>query len=183
MRALAVVLVLALALPSCGGEPTPGTSGTIELRSSAFAPMTAIPKKYAGQGEGDDVSPPLSWSKVPEGTKELVVFVDDPDAKPTWTHWVVYAIPPTATGLPEGVPATSDALKDPPGAVQGRNSWGRVGYSGPLPPAGEAHKYQFWVYAVDARLSLPAGATRDDVFQALGGHVLGNGRFVAKYPR
>jgi Raf kinase inhibitor-like YbhB/YbcL family protein len=181
-RARATAAALALVLSACAEDTPVGVTGTIELRSPAFAPMGTIPTKHARRPEGENVSPPLAWSKVPSGTKELLVLVDDPDAEAgTWTHWVVYGIPPTATGLPEGVPAEPAVLAEPVGAVQGRNSGGDVGWTGPSPSPGKAHKVQFWVYALNARLSLPAGATRAEVQRAMQGHVLGNGRFVALY--
>ena len=187
MRSRAVLALLAaplaLALASCGDEPL-GTSGSMTLRSPAFAPMASIPTRHARRPVGEDVSPPLSWSGVPAGTKELLVLVDDPDApEGLVTHWVVYGIPPEATGLPEGVPASPAVLAEPKGAVQGRNSRGDVGWTGPFVAEGETHKYQFWVYALDARLDLPAGAGRDEVQKKMAGHVLGNGRFVAVYGR
>ena len=133
---------------------------TIQITSSAFAQGHPIPKKYTG--EGDDVSPPLSWSEIPEGTKELVLICDDPDA-PTaepWVHWVIYKIPADAKGLPEGVPR-KPRLKEPPGAVQGKNSWPAseaIGYRGPMPPPGHGvHHYYFKLYALGRPIDGRAG--------------------------
>ena len=167
---------LCFALAGCGsdaGESRGGRSAsgqlaslpgekkmTVQITSSAFAQGHAIPKKYTG--EGSDVSPPLSWSAIPEGTKELALICDDPDA-PTaepWVHWVIYKIPADVKGLPEGVPRKS-RLKEPHGAVQGRNSWPpseAIGYRGPFPPPGHGvHHYYFKLYALDAALTEEPG--------------------------
>ena len=111
-----------------------------------------MPKRYTC--EGPDVSPPLAWSGVPEGTKSLVLVVDDPDApdpkapRMTWVHWVLYNLPPTASALPEGVAA--EAL--PVGTEQGLNDWKRPGYGGPCPPIGR-HRYFHKLYALDTVLT------------------------------
>ena len=119
---------------------------TITVTSTAFEPNKPIPKKYTGDGE--DASPPLAWTKVPEGTKELALICDDPDAPVgTWTHWVLYKIPADTTSLPEGLPREK-TLNKPAGAVQGVNSWhsDNLGYRGPAPPAGKLHHYHFKLY-------------------------------------
>ena len=121
----------------------------LTLSSSSFTHQGEIPSKYTC--EGDDVSPPLSWSAVPEGTKSLALIVDDPDApdpkapKMTWVHWVLYNLPPAESELPENV--TSSAL--PQGTREGLNDWKRPGYGGPCPPEGDhPHRYLFTVHAV-----------------------------------
>ena len=97
---------------------------TISVTSTAFEAGKPIPKKYTGEGE--DLSPPLAWSNVPKGTKELALICDDPDAPMgTWVHWVLYKIPADATSLPEGLPREK-TLKTPAGAVQGVNSFSRT---------------------------------------------------------
>src|SRR3989442_8201614 len=121
------------------------------LTSPAFADNGAIPKQYTC--EGADISPPLNWSKAPQGTKTLALIVDDPDApdpkapKMTWVHWVLYDLPTAATGLPAGV--ARSAL--PPGTREGVNDWKRTGYGGPCPPIGR-HRYFFKLYALDPAL-------------------------------
>ena len=108
---------------------------SIRVTSDAFAPGAAIPTRYSG--DGDDVSPPLKWSGVPKNTKELALIVEDPDAPQAepFVHWVIYKIPADATGLAEGVPAQA-RLTSSAGAVQGKNSFKRIGYGGPKPPPG-----------------------------------------------
>jgi Raf kinase inhibitor-like YbhB/YbcL family protein len=158
---------------------------TIQLTSPAFQEGARIPKQYTG--EGQDVSPPLAWSGLPEGTRELALICDDPDA-PTpepWVHWVIYKISPT-TGLPEGL-AKTPTLKEPPGALQGRNSWTSgqtAGYRGPLPPPKSGpHRYFFKLYALDAAVTLAPGANKAALLKAIDGHVLGEGRLMGTYER
>lgn len=105
------------------------------------------------------------------GTQTFALVLHDPDAPAAggWDHWVAYNIPASVRELPEGQPRTNSL---PNGGLQGRNSWGSVGYGGPCPPTGPAHRYQFRLYAVDASLSLLAGATKAELLQALSGHVL-----------
>ena len=130
-----------LATSGCQSADVPieskgGKSMTITVTSTAIEAGKPIPKKYSGNGE--DVSPPLAWSKAPEGTKEQALICDDPDAPVgTWTHWVLYKIPADTTSLPEGLPREK-TLKTPAGAVQGVNSWSsdNIGYRGPKPPSG-----------------------------------------------
>ncbi len=158
-------------------------SAKMILKSSAFAPNEAIPRKYTGDGE--DKSPPLSWSGAPDGTKELALIVDDPDAPtPTpWVHWVLYAIPPDTTGLPEGI-APSQRVSEPPGLMQGKNSWGKVGYGGPAPPRGHGrHRYFFKLYALNAPLGVEPGLSKEALLKAMSGHVLAEGELVGTYQR
>ena len=138
---------------------------SLKLVSSAFEEGAAIPKKYTC--EGQDISPPLAWSGVPQRTKSLVLIVDDPDAPDpkaptmTWVHWVLYNLPANATGLPEGV--TIKSL--PAGTMVGRNDWKRASYGGPCPPI-VRHRYFHKLYALDAALS---GLSQPD--KAAGSHI------------
>lgn len=159
---------------------------TIKLTSPAFAEGAAIPKKYTGEGE--DVSPPLEWTGLPEGTKELALVCDDPDAprKEPWVHWVIYKIPPDTKGLAEGVPRTARP-KHPAGALQGKNSWPdgeNLGYRGPMPPKGHGpHRYFFTLYALDHVLDAEPGLTKEELIRKMSGHVLGIGRCMGTYER
>jgi Raf kinase inhibitor-like YbhB/YbcL family protein len=155
----------------------------IILQSSAFAQNETVPRKHTG--DGDDKSPPLSWSGVPAGTKELALIVDDPDAPtPTpWVHWVLYGIPLETASLPEGI-TPSLRVSQPPGLLQGKNSWGKVGYGGPAPPKGHGkHRYFFRLYAVDAPLGLEPGASKEALIKAMSGHVLAEGELIGIYQR
>lgn len=159
---------------------------TIELTSTAFADGEPIPKKHTADGE--DVSPPLSWSNLPEGTKELAVICDDPDApsEQPWVHWVLYNIPPDVTSLPEGV-APAERPDQPQGARQGKNSFPEgqtIGYRGPAPPSGHGpHHYHFRIYALDADLDLEPGLTKARFLKAIEGHILAQGELVGTYER
>ncbi len=155
---------------------------TLELTSPAFTPGGEIPSLYTC--EGRDISPPLRWTGIPAAAKSLVLIVDDPDApdpkapKMTWVHWVLYNIPATATGLPEGV--TSGAL--PPGTLEGKNDWKRTGYGGPCPPIGR-HRYVHKLYALDAVLPDLKQPTKAQVEKAMRGHILANSILVALYQK
>ena len=159
---------------------------TIQVTSSAFAQGHPIPKKYTG--EGADVSPPLSWTGIPAGTKELVLICDDPDAPMSepWVHWVIYKMPANTQGLPEGVPR-KPRLKDPPGAMQGRNSWPAseaIGYRGPMPPPGHGvHHYYFKLYALDAALPMQSGMDKKKVLDAIHDHILAEAVLMGTYER
>jgi Raf kinase inhibitor-like YbhB/YbcL family protein len=153
------------------------------FRSSAFIEGHPIPVRHTEDGE--DLSPPLSWSGLPKGTQELALIVDDPDA-PTaepWVHWVIYNIPADAPGLDEGVPRTP-TLQNPAGSLQGRNTWGTIGYRGPAPPKGHGtHHYHFKLYALDAPLGIGPGLDKKAVLEAVSGHVLGQKELVGTYQR
>ena len=155
----------------------------LTIRSSAFANQARIPKRFTGDGE--DVSPELSWSGVPAGAKELALICDDPDA-PTpepWVHWVIYKIPTTATALRENVPKTG-SMPEPAGAMQGVNSWGAIGYRGPAPPRGHGvHHYHFKLYAVDTALNVAAGVDKKKLLSAMQGHIVAQGELVGTYER
>lgn len=158
----------------------------IELTSSAFIQGGAIPKKHSGEAE--DRSPPLAWSRVPEGTQELALICEDPDA-PTpepWVHWVIYKIPAELRELPEGVPGDA-RLVQPAGVVQGKNSWTNgqtLGYRGPLPPPGSGvHHYYFTLYALDMKLPAEPGMSQKALWHAMHDHILSRGQLMGTYQR
>jgi Raf kinase inhibitor-like YbhB/YbcL family protein len=152
------------------------------LTSPAFADNAAIPKQYTC--EGADISPPLNWSNAPQGTKSFAVIVDDPDApdprapKMTWVHWVIQNIPADAHSLAEG--AAERGM--PAGAVQGLNDWKRSGYGGPCPPIGR-HRYVHKLYALDTVLADSDRPTKDQLLQAIKGHVLAEAQLVGTYQK
>ena len=156
-----------------------GDAWAMEITSGAFAPSGSIPVEYTCDGR--DVSPPLAWSASPDGTKAFALIVDDPDAPAgTWVHWVIYDIPATAKTLNASVP-TSSALED--GSRQGINDFRKMGYAGPCPPRGAAHRYFFKLYALDAATNLPPSATKAQLLKATQGHVLGHAELVGTYRR
>lgn len=150
----------------------------LKLRSEAFDEGGEIPGEFTCDGE--DVSPPLTWSGVPDETESFVLIMDDPDAPAgTFVHWVAYDLPASATELPRSVPSETVL---PPGGVHGENSWRRLGYGGPCPPDG-THRYVFKLYALEVSLGLDPGASKREVLEALEGHVLEEARLVGEYTR
>jgi Raf kinase inhibitor-like YbhB/YbcL family protein len=155
-----------------------GEAMAIQVQSAAFKEGEMIPRDCTCDGK--DVSPGLSWSDLPAGTKSVALICDDPDAPVgTWVHWVIYNIPPETKALPEGVP-TEKTLDT--GAVQGKNDWGAVGYRGPCPPGG-THRYFFKLYALDTMLGLEPGAAKKELLVAMENHILAKGQLMGKYKR
>jgi Raf kinase inhibitor-like YbhB/YbcL family protein len=155
---------------------------TMKLTSPSFENQKEIPRKYTCDGE--DVSPALAWSNVPEGTKSLVLIVDDPDApdpanpRMTWVHWVIYNIPAAIASLTEGVKG-----KDlPKGTLQGLNDWKKTGYGGPCPPIGK-HRYFHKLYALDIVLPDLKQPTKAALENAMEGHILFKAELVGLYQR
>jgi Raf kinase inhibitor-like YbhB/YbcL family protein len=154
----------------------------LALTSPAFAPGGEIPALFTC--EGSDISPPLEWTGVPDGTKGLVLIVDDPDApdpaapKMTWVHWVLYGIPPDARSLPEAV-ASRDL---PAGTREGLNDWKRTGYGGPCPPIGR-HRYFHKLYALDVVLPDLGTPTKAAVEAAMKDHVLAEATLMGTYQK
>jgi Raf kinase inhibitor-like YbhB/YbcL family protein len=155
---------------------------TLILSSSAFKHNSEIPSRFTC--DGANVSPPLSWSGFPPGTKSLVLIVDDPDApdpaapKMTWVHWVLYNIPPETHDLPEGV----GKHNLPRGTREGINDFKRTNYGGPCPPVGR-HRYFHKLYALDAMLPSLDRATKRDIEAAMEGHVLEQAELIGTYQR
>lgn len=148
------------------------------LTSPSFNYGDPIPLRHTG--DGVNVSPPLAWEGVPAGTKSLALICDDPDAPgKVWVHWVLYGLPPTRVDLPEGVP-TDPTLPD--GSRQGTNDSGTTGYDGPYPPKGKPHRYFFKLYALDADVTPPPGATKADLLAAMG-TILAEAELMGTYQR
>jgi hypothetical protein len=158
---------------------------TFIVESPTMSTGQMMPRDYSPDGR--NVSPPLAWRGLPEGTRQLAVICQDHGAgnPPPWVHWIIYNIPATTTGLPEGIPFDSG---DPmpaglQGATQGGNGWGLSMYRGPAPPGGTVHHYDFAVLALDVELDLPPGLTRSELLEAIDGHVIGQGNMVPIYRR
>ena len=213
--AFGIPLLLALVAWGCSSADDapaaaqPAAAATLDVSSPSFQelvrPRKRIPKKNSCYGE--NTSPPLNWSGVPQGAKSLALIVEEPEEKRTEeayyeiaasfgsVHWVLYNIPPDVTGLPEGVPTTTDVLPD--GTIQGRNDvkeTAQAGYSGPCPPPSlirmsiqpgrmsePPHEFFFKVYALDTELDLAPGATKDQLTAAMQGHILAVGETMGKY--
>ena len=149
------------------------------LKTTAFSGGGEIPSRYTCAGV--NLSPALTWSGAPAEAQALALIVDDPDAPMgTWTHWLIWNIPAQATSLPEGVPAV-EVLDN--GARQGKNDFGKIGYGGPCPPPGRAHRYFFKFYALDKRLEVKAGATRRQLDAAITSHVLSKTEMMGTFRR
>lgn len=152
---------------------------TITLSSPAFANGQIIPEMYSCDGK--NISPALQWSGVPAETKSLALIVEDPDAPMgTFTHWVLYNLPPNLAGLNEGLPrlATLSNL-----GKQGVNDFRKTAYDGPCPPAGKPHRYFFRLYALDLAPALPDGLTRLKLFEQMQAHILAQGEWMGTYQR
>jgi Raf kinase inhibitor-like YbhB/YbcL family protein len=174
------------------------TTTAFTLSSPAFVHGDAIPALFARTSTNNDVSPPLTWSNIHDGTSSLVLIMDDPDApnpeaprSTPWVHWVLYNIPPTTSKLAAGVGVSSSRTL-PPGTMQGLNDWNEVGYGGPSPPIG-THRYFFKLYALDIVVldnnnilqqqqhEQNKAATKATVVQAMQGHVLGQAELMGTY--
>lgn len=143
------------------------------LQSPSFEGGGHIPQKYTC--DGDNVSPPLKIIGVPEGTKSLALILEDPDSpRGTFIHWVVYNINPKTESIKEGMA--------PSGALEGMTSFGDFKYGGPCPPSG-THRYFFKLYALDNRLELPAGASKEQLEQMMNTHILGQAELMGQYSR
>lgn len=144
----------------------------MKIESPAFKHGQPIPEKYTCMGS--DVSPPLVFHDVPEGTKSFALIVDDPDAPMgIFVHWLVWNIPGNATKLSEAA-----ALSN-----QGKNGFKEVRYRGPCPPPGGPHRYFFKLYALDSEISLPNGSLKKQLESAIEGHVLGKAELVGTFQR
>ena len=160
------------------GEKMEIKTKTLEIKSSDFETGGMIPKKYTCDGE--DISPPLLWDGVPEGTKSLALINDDPDAPMgTWVHWVLYDLPASTKELPENMPKDKTLHS---GAKQGITDFRKIGYGGPCPPSG-THRYFFKLYALDSKLNLEPGATKKQVEDAMKGHIVAQAELIGKYTR
>jgi len=147
----------------------------LQIVSPVFEFLGSIPKRYTGEGE--NVSPQLEWSGLPLGTKQLALICHDPDAPMPrgFTHWVIYGIPPTASGIVEAGGGVF---------TEGVNSSGEPGYTGPIPPVGHGpHHYFFWLYALDKELDLKLGLDREQLLGAIEDHMIEQARLVGIYER
>ena len=151
----------------------------MQVTSIAISPGDEFPIRETCQGA--DVSPQLAWSGAPANSQSFALILDDPDAPGgTFTHWLVWNIPAATKELPENLPKTP---RLPGGARQGRNDFGNIGYGGPCPPPGKAHRYFFRLFALDATLNLKPGAGRRELERTLEGHILARGELMGRFAR
>jgi len=172
-------MVLACAGPSKRGAGAAQSDSTgMFLASASFAAGESIPARYSLYGE--NISPDLTWDRVPEGTRSFALVCRDPDAPGgTFYHWVVFNMPEDERGLPEGM---GREARLPLGGMQGRNGFRRIGYDGPKPPGG-THRYYFDLYALDARPALDQSATAERLLAAVKGHVLAQASLMGTYTK
>ena len=181
------LILLSILISSCTSSPTktPETPTTetqatevkanmaLEITSNAFANGQSIPVKYSCKG--NNISPDLAWKEPPTGTQSFALIVDDPDAPMgTWVHWVVYNLPANTRSLQENTNSN--------GMSAGKNSSGNMRYDGPCPPSG-THRYYFKLYALDTNLNLSPGATKEQVLNAMQGHVLAQGELMGTFSK
>ncbi len=170
-----LVLILCFSHTMAHGR---GGTMTLTISSPVFTHEDSIPERYTC--EGDDISPPLNFSGIPEGTESLVLIVDDPDApdpaapRMTWVHWLVYNLPPDTAGLEEAVASF------PAPTLHGTNDFRRTRYGGPCPPIGQ-HRYMFKLYALDTMLPDLGNPDKDRLLQAMDGHILARARLIGLY--
>jgi Raf kinase inhibitor-like YbhB/YbcL family protein len=170
-------LLWAASLPSNAQKGARAMS--LRLSSAAFEAGGTIPKQFTC--DGPDLSPALEWSGAPPNTRSFSLLVDDPDAPAgTWVHWVLYDLPAETNQLAEGVPKDEQLSN---GARQGKNDFRRIGYGGPCPPPGRAHRYFFKLYALDASLNLNAGASKADVEKTMAGRILAQATLMGRYKK
>ncbi len=151
----------------------------ISVLAEGFNEGDIIPDEFTCNGK--DISPSISLKGIPEGTKSIALIMDDPDAPGgTFVHWIIYDIPSRTQNLPKGMPPDK-TLAD--GSMQGMTDFGQPGYGGPCPPPGKPHRYFFKVYALDMKINLPAGASKNQVESAMKGHILADGVLMGKYQR
>jgi Raf kinase inhibitor-like YbhB/YbcL family protein len=175
---LAAVLLLGGAMPAGdrgGSVPAPA----FQLKSPVFSSGSSIPKRYTC--DGPNVSPLLAWTTPPEGTQSFALIMDDPDApRGTWVHWILYAVPAEAAGLPENRPLRP-VLDD--GTQQGLNDFHKIGYNGPCPPPGKAHRYSFRLYALKSGMNLGPAVDKAALERAMKGRILAQAELIGLYQR
>jgi Raf kinase inhibitor-like YbhB/YbcL family protein len=179
------IFLAALLLSACTGNSTPTekpfatpieATSKIALTSTAISDGQLIPIEYTC--DGHNTTPPLAWGEPPAGTQSFALTFDDPDAPSgTFVHWIIFNIPAGSRGLPQGLPNDKEL---PDGSLQGRNGTGDAGYIGPCPPSG-THRYFFRLYALDTKLNLAYDTVKQDLLDAMQGHVLGHGELMATF--
>lgn len=166
-------------LAGCHNTRAGTAPNALQLRSSTFSSVDAIPSQFTC--DGADVSPVLSWNAPPTGAKSFALIVYDQSTPASFTHWQIYNLPLDTRSLPQGIPAGAQL---PNGARQTVNSFDKIGYGGPCPPRqGSAHNYVFQLYALDTTLNLPADTDQQQLRSAMKGHILAEGRLISTYRR
>ncbi|MFZ0633509.1 MAG: YbhB/YbcL family Raf kinase inhibitor-like protein [Acidobacteriaceae bacterium] len=172
--------LLTLLAVACSSHPSAAQDlPPLHLTSPSFS--STIPDRYASCNGHSNISPALAWDAPPPATRSFALLLTDPDApRGTFTHWLLWNLPPATRSLPESIPAQPQL---PNAARQGRNDFGSIGYGGPCPPGRSVHRYVFDLYALDTMLDLPPGASRPQLLRALQGHIVATGNLTARYPQ
>lgn len=174
LKYLLILIVVGWVLLFKGGEIM-----ALELKSPAFENNDFIPDKYTCRGE--NISPPLNWSGVPEGTKSFALICDDPDApRGDWVHWIIYDIPAETSNLSEGIKSQKIL---PDGSKQGMTDFRETGYGGPCAPPGPPHRYLFKLYALDAVLNFKTALTKSELLKAIEKHIIEQTKLIGKFQR
>ena len=189
MNKLSVTIVSAIALAMTMPSLAQDMEDTITVTSSIFDHHGMVPEENSAYGANTSID--LNWSNLPAGTQSLALICDDPKVveigmmETPFVHWVVYNIPASASGIPGGLSSEAEpSANGLAGMINGNNGLGRPGYFGPRPPAnGQLHQYDFRIYALDADLDLEAGLGKDQLLEAIDGHVLGTGLLMGHYER
>ena len=203
-RTPALLGFLTLALAAIGGAQQGGAPGAgrqggaaaggrgpqlppLQLTVNGFADGAEVPIKYSCSGQ-PGVSPAMEWKQAPPGTQSFLVLVHDPEPHPgkgltDITHWLIWNIPATATGLPEGVPAGGTLPDGSHQMKRGNGANAAAAYGGPCAPPGPDHHYTYEVWALDTKLDVGEDATRADVMKAADGHILGASEWIGKFHR
>ena len=189
MNKLSVTIVSAIALAMTMPSLAQDMEDTITVTSSIFDHHGMVPEENSAYGANTSID--LNWSNLPAGTQSLALICDDPKVveigmmETPFVHWVVYNIPASASGIPGGLSSEAEpSANGLAGMINGNNGLGRPGYFGPRPPAnGQLHQYDFRIYALDADLDLDAGLGKDQLLEAIDGHVLGTGLLMGHYER
>jgi Raf kinase inhibitor-like YbhB/YbcL family protein len=186
LRLLGATLAVTVGLAACGGAPpaplpTPQPGAVaLTVTSEQFVNATLVRPRYTC--DGLNISPSVTWTGVPEGTIALALVLEDPEAPGgTFTHWLVYDIPPDLDQLEEGRGGALNTINL--GGVQGMNSYNSLGYAGPCPPEGETHTYTLHLYALDALVAVGPRGERVEVLEAMAGHIIGYGALAGVYAR
>lgn len=173
MRKLLILIILILILIGCS-KKIEKEYEKIVLKSSILKENELISEKYSCKGE--DISLPLEWENVPEGTISFCIIMDDPDAPSgVFTHWIIFNIPPNYRSLPENFPKLPELAN---GIKQGKNDFNKIGYNGPCPPRGSTHHYRFIIYALDKTLNIESGVRKSVLMKEIENHILGKGELI-----
>ena len=178
-RCAAVFVISSCATAAVLLRDAKAAPASFQISSNAFSPNESIPKKFTC--DGSDLSPQLSWTDPPTTAQSFALIMDDPDAPAgTWVHWVLYDLPSNTRELAENIPNREQL---PNGARQGRNDFNKIGYGGPCPPSGNAHRYFFKLYALDTKLNLKSRALKADVERAMQAHIVAQSELIGRYSR